>query len=61
MSDRGSPGWWSILFLYTYGAERFYRALDWSLRERFTDKDSEQCALMVRDLEEVAPSHDDAA
>jgi predicted N-acetyltransferase YhbS len=38
------------LFLYTYGAEGFYRALDWSLSERFADKDGAQCALMVRDL-----------
>jgi predicted N-acetyltransferase YhbS len=38
------------LYLYTYGAERFYRALDWSLSEHFTDRDGASCALMVRDL-----------
>jgi predicted N-acetyltransferase YhbS len=49
------------LHLYAYGAERFYQALDWTLSERFTDKDSAQCALMVRELDDSVPLPDDAA
>src|SRR4051794_30152305 len=48
------------LYLYTYTAERFYRTLDWSLSERFSDKDGAQCALMVRDLGGVVPLEDEA-
>jgi predicted N-acetyltransferase YhbS len=47
------------LYLYTYETERFYRGLDWSLSERFTDKVGAQCALMVRDLGDLLPRGDD--
>ena len=38
------------LFLYTYDAVGFYRALDWTVRERFVDNHGEACTLMVREL-----------
>jgi predicted N-acetyltransferase YhbS len=47
------------LFLYTYDAERFYRALDWSVRERFTDNHGETCTLMVRELGDAGEVDDD--
>jgi len=49
------------LYLYTCAAEKFYRGLDWSLRERFTDKDGAECALMVRHLDAIVLPDDDAA
>jgi predicted N-acetyltransferase YhbS len=49
------------LYLYTYGAETFYRTLDWSMRERFTDKDGAECAMMVRHLDEIVLPEDDVA
>jgi predicted N-acetyltransferase YhbS len=47
------------LFLYTYDAERFYRALDWRVRERFTDNHRAACALMTRELGEAEAEAED--
>jgi predicted N-acetyltransferase YhbS len=47
------------LFLYTYDAERFYRALDWKVRERFADNHGKACTLMARELGQEEPDADD--
>jgi predicted N-acetyltransferase YhbS len=49
----------SQLFLYTYDAERFYRMLEWRVRERFTDNHGGACTLMARELGEAELESDD--
>lgn len=47
------------LYLYTFETERFYRSIDWSVGERFTDRFGKPCALMVRDLGDLVPGGED--